>query len=202
VESVLAVGRTATGQKHAKLRELVRADLYDLSAIEAELAGNDTCFFCLGVSSAGMSEQDYTKVTYDLTLAVAQVLVKASPSMTFVYVSGAGTDSSEHGRTMWARVKGRTENALLRLPFRSTYLFRPAFVQPLGGIVSRTPLYRAVYAVLGPLYPVWRAVIPGYVTTTEAVGKAMLEVAKRGAATPVLENSTINALGRSEQRGG
>jgi uncharacterized protein YbjT (DUF2867 family) len=202
VDRVLAIVRRATGQAHEKLHELVHADFSDYSAVESELAGYDACCYCLGVSSAGMSEPDYTRVTYDFTLAAAEVLARQSPGMTFIYVSGAGTDSTEQGRSMWARVKGRTENALLRLPFRSTYLFRPAFVQPLGGIVSRTPLYRAVYAVLGPLYPVWRAVIPGYVTTTEAVGKAMLEVAKRGAATPVLENSTINALGRSEQRGG
>jgi uncharacterized protein YbjT (DUF2867 family) len=194
VESVLTVGRVATGQKHEKLRELVCADLYDLSAIEPQLAGNDACFFCLGVSSAGMSEQDYTKVTYDLTLAVAHVLVKASPGMTFVYVSGAATDSSEKGRTMWARVKGRTENALLKLPFKTAYMFRPAFIQPMHGIVSRTRLYRVLYAFVGPLYPLLKVLFPRYVTTTEKVGRAMLRVVRRGAAKQVLENADINAL--------
>jgi uncharacterized protein YbjT (DUF2867 family) len=194
VEWVLAIGRSATGQQHAKLRELVHKDLLDYSAIEGELSGYDACFFCLGVSSAGMSEQDYTRVTYDLTLAAARVLARLNPDMTFIYVSGAGTDSSEKGRAMWARVKGRTENALLGLPFKAKYMFRPGFIQPLHGITSKTKLYRAIYAVMGPLYPVWKAVFPKYVTTTEQVGRAMLRVARKGAPKPVVENSDINAL--------
>jgi uncharacterized protein YbjT (DUF2867 family) len=194
VNRVLAVGRGATGQSHEKLRELVHPNLFDLSAIAAELAGHDACFFCLGVSSAGMSEQDYTHVTYDLTMAVAELLAKLNPGMTFVYVSGAGTDSSEHGRTMWARVKGRTENALLKLPFKAAYMFRPAFIQPMHGIVSRTRIYRILYAVVGPLYPLWRVLFPGYVSTTEKVGRAMIQAARRGAPKPVLENADINAL--------
>ena len=194
VERVLAVGRRPTGVRHEKLLELVREDFTDFTPVERELAGFDACFFCLGVSSAGMSENDYTRVTYGFTMAAAQALAKLDPSMTFIYVSGAGTDSSESGRTMWARVKGRTENALLRLPFKAAYMFRPAFIQPMHGIVSRTRIYRVLYAVVGPLYPVWRVLFPRYVTTTEKVGRAMLHVARHGAPKPVLENADINAL--------
>jgi uncharacterized protein YbjT (DUF2867 family) len=197
VERVLAIGRGATGQQHAKLRELVHKDLLDSSAIEGELSGYDACFFCLGVSAAGMSEQDYTRVTYDLTLAAARVLARLNPGMTFIYVSGAGTDSSEQGRAMWARVKGRTENALFGLPFKAKYMFRPGFIQPLHGIVSKTKLYRAIYAVMGPLYPVLKKLFPKYVTTTEQVARAMIRVAREGAPKPVLENPDINALAPS-----
>ncbi len=194
VEHVLAIGRGTTGQTHAKLREFVHKDLLDYSAIEGELSGYDACFFCLGVSAAGMSEQDYTRVTYDLTLAAARVLARLNPDMTFIYVSGTGTDSSEKGGAMWARVKGRTENALLGLPFKAKYMFRPGFIQPLHGIVSRTKLYRVAYAVMRPLYPVLKALFPKYVTTTEQLGRAMLRVAQEGAPKPVLENTDINAL--------
>jgi uncharacterized protein YbjT (DUF2867 family) len=194
VETVLAVGRVSTGQRHEKLRDLVLADPSNLAPVEGDLAGCDACFFCLGVSSAGMKEADYRRVTYDLTLTVARTLVKSSPAMTFVYVSGEGTDSTAKGRSMWARVKGETENALLTLPFKAAYMFRPGFIRPLHGIVSRTKLYRAIYAVLGPLYPVLNAVASSHMTTTEQVGLAMLVVAKRGAPTAVLENRDINAL--------
>src|SRR6266496_3069247 len=160
VERVLAIGRSSTGQRHDKLREIVRADLTDLTGLEGELAPCDACFFCLGVSSVGMAERDYRRVTYDLTLAVARKLVACNAGMTFVYVSGAGTDSTERGRSMWARVKGETENALLRLPFASACMFRPGFIQPLHGITSRTKLYRAGYAILSPLFPVLNALFP------------------------------------------
>jgi uncharacterized protein YbjT (DUF2867 family) len=195
VEKVLAVGRRATGQHHDKLREIVHNDFLDFSAIEDELAGYDACLFCLGVSSAGMSEPDYHRVTYDVTMAAASALVRRSPALTFVYVSGAQTDSTERGRVMWARVKGKTENALLRMPFPAAYMFRPGYIQPLHGIVSRTKLLRVLYAVAGPLYPVWKAVFPDYVTTTEQLGRAMIQVAKLGAPKRVLENRDINALG-------
>jgi uncharacterized protein YbjT (DUF2867 family) len=194
VEKVLAIGRSATGQRHEKLQELVHKDLTDYSAIEAQLVGYDACFFCLGISSAGMTEQDYRRITYDVTLAAAQTLAKLNSSMTFVYVSGAGTDSSASGRSMWARVKGETENALLKLPFKAAYMFRPAFIQPMHGEKSRTALYNAFYVVLGPLYPLWRALFPKYVTTTEQVGRAMLRVAKRGADSRLIENQDINEL--------
>ena len=194
VETVLSVGRSATGQRHERLREIVHADLFDLSAIEAELAGFDAGFFCLGVSSAGMTEESYRRVTYDLTMSVARCLAKLNPRMTFIYVSGMGTDSTGHGRIMWARVKGETENALLRMPFKAAYMFRPALIVPLNGVKSKTRLYRAFYVVLGPILPWLYAAAPKYVTTTAQVGRAMLAVAKRGAPVPVLENSDINKV--------
>ncbi|MBF5042122.1 NAD-dependent epimerase/dehydratase family protein [Aggregicoccus sp. 17bor-14] len=200
VEQVLAVGRSPTGQEHPKLRELQHRDFTDFAPVASELAGYDACFFCLGVSSAGMSEAEYRRVTYDFTLAAAETLVKVSPAMTFVYVSGAGTDSSERGRSMWARVKGQTENALLRLPFRAAFMFRPGYIQPLHGIKSKTPLYRALYTVMGGLYPVWRTVFPKYVCTSEQVGRAMLRVAREGARTPIVENAEIARLGSEEGR--
>ncbi len=160
VKTVLSIVRSSTGQEHAKLREIVHKDFFDFSAIESELAGFDACFFCLGVSSAGMSEENYRRVTYDIALAAAKTLVKLNPDMTFVFVSGAGTDSSERGRLMWARVKGQTENALLRLPFKAAYMFRPGVIVPLHGIKSRTMLYRVPYAVLGPILPLLQRLFP------------------------------------------
>ena len=194
VHSILSVGRSAVGLQHDKLREVVQPNLLDLSAVEGDLSGYDACFFCLGVSSAGMTERDYYKVTYDITLAVAETLVRLNPGMTFVYVSGTGTDSTERGRSMWARVKGKTENALLRLPFKDAYMLRPGYIQPRHGIVSKTKLYRMGYALIGPLYPVWNALLPNYVTTTEKVGRAMIEVARHGAPKVLLENADINRL--------
>jgi uncharacterized protein YbjT (DUF2867 family) len=194
VERVLVVGRRGTGQEHEKLREIVHEDFEDFSAIEGELTGYDACFFCLGVSAAGMSEKDYTRVTYGYTMAAARVLAKQNPAMTFVYVSGTGTDSSEVGRAMWARVKGKTENALLKLPFKAAFMFRPGFIQPMHGIVSRTRLYRILYAIVGPLYPLWKLLFPSVVTTSDNVARAMLRVAARGAKRPVLENRDIEEI--------
>jgi uncharacterized protein YbjT (DUF2867 family) len=194
VESVLCVGRRGTGRSHEKLRDVVLPDVADLSSIEGELGGLDACFFCLGVSSAGMREEDYRRITYDTTLAVARTLAARSPALTFVYVSGASTDSSERGRIMWARVKGETENALLRLPFKAAYMFRPGYIQPLDGIQASTRGIRILYAVFGPLYPVWKRLFPRYVTTTRRLGRAMIEAARRGAPRAVLEVPDINAL--------
>jgi uncharacterized protein YbjT (DUF2867 family) len=193
VEQVLTVGRRPVPQRHARLRQLTPPDLFDLAAVEAELRGHDACFFCLGVSSAGLGEAEYRRLTFDLTLAAARVLARVAPGMTFVYVSGQGTDRTEQGRSMWARVKGATENALLGLPLRAV-MFRPGFIQPLHGITSRTGLYRALYALSSPLYPVLNALFPDSVTTTERLGRAMLAVARRGAPKPVLETRDINAL--------
>lgn len=194
VELVLAVGRNATGQRHNKLRELLTGDLFDLGRRAADLTGFDACLFCLGVSSAGMTETDYRRVTKDLTLLAGKLLAQLNPKMTFIYVSGAGTDSTEVGHSMWARVKGETENALLRLPFKAAYMFRPAYIQPLHGVRSRTAWYRAAYAALGSFYPVLRAAFRQSVTTTEEVGKAMLEVVRHGAPTHVLNTAAINDL--------
>ena len=194
VEQVLAIGRSATGQQHAKLQEIVQSDLFDLSSIEGRLAGFDACFFCLGVSAAGMSEQDYRRITYELTMSVAKTLARLNPAMTFIYVSGAGTDSAERSRMMWARVKGKTENDLLKMPFRAAYMFRPGYIQPLHGIRTKTRWYGALYAVMGPLYPIWKRLLPNYVTTTECLGRAMLNVARHGAPKRFLENQDINGL--------
>jgi uncharacterized protein YbjT (DUF2867 family) len=194
VESVLAVGRTAAGQKHEKLQEIISTDLFDLSSIESHLSGFDACFFCLGVSAAGMSEPDYRRLTYDLTMSVAKTLSRLNSGMTFVYVSGAGTDTTERSRMMWARVKGKAENDLLKLPFRAAYMFRPGYIQPLHGIRTKTKWYGAMYTVMAPLYPIWKRLLPKYVTTTECVGRAMLNVARRGAPKRLLENQDINGL--------
>ena len=194
VKAVLAVGRRASSQTHAKLRELEVPEVADLSPVEFELTGYDACLFCLGVSSVGMSEERYTSLTYDLTLAVAETLARLNPGMAFVYVSGMGTDSSERGRVMWARVKGRTENALLRLPFRAAYMFRPALIVPLHGVTSRTAWTRIGYAITKPLHPVLRSLFPGYVTTSEQFGRAMIRVARSGYVRPILETTDINAI--------
>jgi uncharacterized protein YbjT (DUF2867 family) len=194
VERVLSIGRSVTGQHHQKLRELIHKNLFDFSTIESDLAGFDACFFCLGVSSAGMTEAAYRRITYDITLAAAQTLVKLNPSMTFIYVSGAGTDSAEHGRMMWARVKGQTENALLRLPFKAAYMFRPAVIAPLHGVQSKTRLYRILYTAAGPLLRTLYAWFPKYVTTSEQVGRAMIKVAREGSSKSVLESADINRL--------
>jgi uncharacterized protein YbjT (DUF2867 family) len=194
VEEVLAVGRTAVGRQHAKLREIVRADLFDLTPVRAELAGFDACFFCLGVSSAGMKEADYRRITYDLTLSVAGMLAQDTPGMTFVYVSGQGTDSSEHGRSMWARVKGATENALLALPLRA-FMFRPGVIQPVHGVRSKTRLYGTIYRLTGPLLSLLRKLFPRLVITSETLGRAMVQVADRGAERTVLSPGDLNELG-------
>lgn len=194
VMQVLVVGRRPTGQAHPKLREVLHQDYLDFSAIEADLSGLDACFFCLGVSSAGLTEEAYRRVTYDMTLAAAQALSRLNPWMTFSYVSGAGTDSTEHGRVMWARVKGATENALLRLPFKAVYLFRPGAIQPLYGITSSTRLYRILYRLLGPFFPVLKALFPDSLTTTEQLGRAMLHAGLEGAPKAVLETRDINRL--------
>lgn len=194
VAKVVTVGRRPTGQKHAKLSELVCPDLANLAPLEPQLTGFDACLFCLGVSVLGMTEEQYTRVTYDLTTSVAKTLVRTSPGLIFIYVSGAGTDSSERGRAMWARVKGRTENALQSLPFKAAYMFRPGAVMPLHGIRSATRWYNAMYLGLRPLYPILRRVAPTMITTTERLGRAMLAVARRGYSGPILEMADINRL--------
>lgn len=193
VERVLAVGRSPSGQKHDKLRELVLADLTDYSGVSGELAGYDACFFCLGVSSAGMSEADYRRVTVDIAVAAGRALVQASPGMTFIFVSGTGTDSTGKSRTMWARVKGEAENAIFALPFKAAYAFRPSFIRPMHGITSRTRSYRVLYAVFRPLVPLVMALFPRQVTTTEKIGRAMLNVARHGAPKRILDTPDINA---------
>ncbi len=194
VESVLAIVRSSTGQSHAKLRELIHRDFTDFSGVAAELTGYDATFFCLGISSLGMKEADYRHVTYDFTLAPARVLAERNPGMTFIYVSGSGTDSTEQGKSMWARVKGATENAVLKLPFKSAYMFRPGAIQPLHGITSKTRAYRWAINVMRPLFPAMRALFPRSIITTEQVGRAMIAVARGGAEKTLLENQDIAAI--------
>lgn len=196
VTRVLSVVRTPGGTPHPKLREVQHRDFRDYAAIAEDLAGYDACMVCLGVSAAGMSEAEYTAITYDVTLAAARAVLAASPDATFLYVSGAGTDATEKGRAMWARVKGRTENALLALPFRAAYMLRPGFIQPTEGIVAKTPLYRIGYAVIGPLFPLLRALFPNHLITSVELGRAMVAVARHGAPKKVLEAPDLVALGR------
>jgi uncharacterized protein YbjT (DUF2867 family) len=194
VETVLAVGRSSSGQRHAKLREIVHDNFLDFSSIESELTGFDACFFCLGVSSVGMSEERYRHLTYDITLAAAKTLSRLNPQMVFVYVTGRGTDSTEQGRLTWARVKGKTENDLLKLPFKAAYMFRPAGIQPLHGVRSKTAWVQAIYAVTAPLLSLLNRTSPQFMTTTEQVGRAMIKVARDGFPRPVLESEDINRL--------
>jgi uncharacterized protein YbjT (DUF2867 family) len=194
VESVLAVGRSPTGQRHPKLREILHDNFLDYAAIESQLTGYDACFFCLGVSSVGISEERYRRLTYDITLAAAATLARLNPQLVFVYVTGQGTDSSEKGRLMWARVKGKTENDLLKLPFKAAYMFRPAAIQPLHGIRSKTAWVQAIYVAAAPLLSLLNRVAPKYMTTTEQIGRAMIRVAKDGYPKRVLESEDINRL--------
>ncbi|MDQ1813903.1 NAD(P)H-binding protein [Massilia sp. CCM 9210] len=197
VEQVVAIGRTPTGQRHPKLRDVVHADLFNFASVAAQLEDFDACFFCVGVTSSRMSEPDYTRMTYDMTLAAANAVVALNPRMVFVYVSGAGADSSETSATMWERVRGRTENALLALPFRGVYIFRPGMIQPLDGIKSKTTAYRIFYSLMKPVLPLLRAAMPRHVLTTRQVGQAMLAVVRNGARKRVLESADIGPLGRN-----
>ncbi len=194
VSSVLIVGRNPCGVEHAKVEEILHRDFSDYAPIEDRLGGLNGCFFCLGVSAAGMSEEDYRHVTYDFAVGAAETLSRLNPEMVFCYVSGAGTDSSESGRSTWARVKGMTENRLLELPFKAAYMFRPGYIQPKRKVRSKTRLYQAMYTVLAPLYPIWKTLFPSFVTTTEKVGLAMIRVAENGFPRSVLETRDINAL--------
>jgi|SRR5271170_471195 len=194
VHQILSIVRTPTNQQNPKLRELLHPDFFSYSDIEPQLTGFDTCIFTLGVSSAGMDEAKYTHLTHDLTLAAAATLARLNPQMTFLYVSGAGTDSTERGRTMWARVKGRTENDLLKLPFHAAYMFRPGVIQPLHGIRSKTRVYQTFYNILNPILPLLKSAFPQAITNTEQLGRAMLKVAKNGYPKPILESKDINSL--------
>lgn len=196
VTQVSTVGRTRVPQEHAKLQQIVHASLTDLQSLENQLQGFDACFFCLGVSSAGMNEDTYRRLTYDLTLSIAGVLARLNPQMKFAYVSGAGTDSTGQGRSMWARVKGKTENDLQKLSFSSVQLFRPGVIQPLHGIRSKTRLYQFIYNVIGPLLTLLRQFFPNAIVTTEDLGNAMLNGARFLNGTVILEAADIARLAR------
>jgi uncharacterized protein YbjT (DUF2867 family) len=199
VTQVLSIARRTTGKEHPKLREIVHQDFTNFSSLAPELAGYDACLFCLGVSSVGMSEDEYRKITYDTALAAARALLEKNPGLTFVFVSGGGADSTGSGRIMWARVKGQTENALLALPFKASYVVRPAAIQPQHGVTSRATNTRIAYALLGWLLPVMKALFPKYVTTTERLGRAMVHLAKHGTEKHVLESLDIDQLGRQAE---
>ena len=193
VEQVQTVGRSATGIHDPKLREIVHRDLSDYAEIEGQFSGFDACFFALGVSSAGMKADDYERITYGITVAAADTLCRVNPQMRFFYVSGAGTDSTEDGRSMWARVKGKTENALLRLPFAAAYMFRPGLIVPMHGERPKAAVYQAIYSILKPLLFLLRRIFPNHVLTTEEIGQAMLIVARRGYPKHILEIRDIRA---------
>jgi uncharacterized protein YbjT (DUF2867 family) len=199
IERVVSVLRKPTGQQHPKLREVIHENFFDFSPIASELTGLDVCFYCLGVTSAGMTEAEYRRVTYDMTIAAAKTLLEMNRELTFVFISGSGTDSSERGSTMWARVKGAAENALMAMPFKASYMFRPAVIQPMHGIQSKTKSYRVLYKLLRPLLPLMKWMFPGYVTTTEQLGRAMIEVARNGSPKQILESADINRVRTGKQ---
>ena len=192
VESVLVVGRKPCNVKHPRLKEIIHRDFFDYSVIARDLKGYDACFFCLGVTSVGKTEADYTRLTYDLTMRAARALSDLNTGMTFCYVSGTGTDSTEKGRSMWARVKGKTENDLTKLSFKAVYLFRPGFIKPTAGLKNAFTLSK----VLGLLYPLWKRIFPGYVCTLEDLGLAMIASARQGYSSRILENKDIALAAR------
>ena len=187
VVSVVAIGRSPTGRTHPKLREIRHTDFFNYSGLETEFAAANACYFCLGVSSIGLDEPTYTRLTYDLTLAAARAMVAVNPAMTFCYVTGTGTDSTERGPRMWARVKGRTENDLFGLGFRAAYMFRPGFIQPVDGAPSKTAWVRALYLVLGPVIGISIRLMGRPLVTTTSMGQAMLAVTRHGYPQQVLE---------------
>jgi len=190
VELVLLINRKPCGVKNEKLKEIIRKDFLDLSTIEDQLAGYNACYFCAGVSSIGKKEEEYKHITYDLTMNFANILVKLNPDMTFCYISGVGTDSSETGRSMWARVKGKTENDLLKLGFKDAYMFRPGYIQPTKGLKNAYKIYK----LFTPFYPILKRIFPKYVVSLEEIGNAMINVTLLGSNKKVLECKDIVKL--------
>ncbi len=196
VESILLINRQPCGMSHKKLKEIIHQDFFDLSSIENEFKNKNTCFFCLGISAVGLDEPAYDKITFDLTINVAKTLLKINPDHTFCYVSGAGTDSSEKGNAMWARVKGKTENALLAMPFKKSYMFRPGYIQPTRGIKSKTKWYNIVYIVFKPMYYLLKR-FKNLVTDTDRMAKAMINAVAFGSDKKILGVREINILSRN-----
>jgi uncharacterized protein YbjT (DUF2867 family) len=194
IANVVSVGRRPLAAVHEKLSHIVHEDFLDYFALENRLRDADACFYCLGVSAAGMGEEAYRRVTHDYTLAAAKALARLNSALAFCYVSGAGTDTTEKSRMMWARVKGRTENELLAL-FPNAYMFRPGYIQPTDGIESSTRSYRLFYRAFGFLYPAFEAVAPNLVTTTARFGRAMIATVRTRGPSRVIEMPEINALG-------
>jgi uncharacterized protein YbjT (DUF2867 family) len=194
VESVLVLNRNSCKLVHPKLKEILHSDFYDLTSVAANFAGYDACLYCLGVTSVGLSEAEYHKNTFELTTKIAETVLARNKNMTFCYISGAHTDSSETGKTMWARVKGKTENTLLKMPFKSAYMFRPGFIQPLKGIKSKTKLYSVLYTAFKPLFFIMKH-FENIATNTEVLGKAMISAALNGYEKQILESKDINIIG-------
>jgi nucleoside-diphosphate-sugar epimerase len=192
VEQVLVINRRPAGVSHAKLHEIIHADFFDLAPIESQLTGYNACFFCLGTSSVGVTKEDYRHITYDLTLNVGQLLARSNPEMTFCYVTGAGTDSSEQGRVAWARVKGATENALMRL-FKRSYMFRPGFMKATPGQKN----VKSYYSFIAWLYPIGRALYPAGFCTLQEVGRAMINAASKGYPRQILDVQDIVRLAKA-----
>jgi uncharacterized protein YbjT (DUF2867 family) len=197
IERITVVGRSPLNLQHAKLREVLHANMMSVDAIEPALRDHDACFFCLGVSSVGMNEPTYRRLTYELTLGVARMLARSNPPMSFAYVSGAGTDSTEQGRSMWARVKGKTENELLKLPFSRVFLFRPGVIQPLHQVRSKTRLYQFTYNIIGPVLSTIKRRWPNSLCTSVELGRAMINTARREPRSRVLEVADIVRLART-----
>ena len=193
VKSILVINRHTCDITHPKLKEIIHDDFFNLSDLKDQITGFDACFFCLGVSSVGLDETKYSKITYILTLNFARLMAVLNPDSVFCYVSGAGTDSSEKGRSMWARVKGKTENELFALPFKASYMFRPGYIQPMKGIKSRTKLYALFYLFLSPVYYLLRP-FHGMVTDTVSVGRAMINIARKGYDKRIITNQDIYIL--------
>ncbi|NHN29079.1 NAD-dependent epimerase/dehydratase family protein [Paenibacillus agricola] len=187
VERILVINRKPCGVQHPKLTEIVHPDLFDLSSIESQLEGYNACFFCLGVSSVGMDEAKYSRITYDLTLYIAGLVSSVNPGMVFCYVTGTGTDSTEQGKSMWARVKGKTENQLLKLPFKRAYMFRPGYIHPIKGLKN---MHR-YYAAFTWLYPVLRRLLPKHVITLSELGKAMIDLVNHEYESNILESKDM-----------
>ena len=194
VTAVLVVNRRTVDVQHPKLTEIIHKDFFDLSPISEQLAGYDACFFCLGISSFRQSEEVYTKITYDLTMNFAGALLKSNPGMVFIYVSGTGTDSTESGSTMWARVKGKTENDIIKMGFKDAYAFRPAYIKPESNTPSSTPIYQVLLSIFGVLHPVIKFLFPKYTTTTAQIAKAMIEVVQHGFERKQVESIDIVKL--------
>ncbi len=193
ISLISVINRRKLNLQHPKLEEIILPDFFDIDSIANQLSGFDACLFCLGTTAVGKDEDTYRHITYDLTLLFAKTYLRLNPEGSFCYVSGAGTDSSEAGRMMWARVKGKTENDLLAMPFRHVHCFRPGYIQPLRGIRSATGWYNTMYGLVGFLFPLLKR-LPKYITDTTRMGRAMINVAKHGYEKQVLESFDINRV--------
>lgn len=194
ITEIQTIGRTPTKIQEPKIHELIHQDLYNYEGLEDKLSGFDACFFCLGTTSAGKVEAEYEHITYDLTLSAATILSELNPQMTFIYISADGADTTEKSTIMWAKIRGKIENVLFRLPFKAVYIFRPGIIQPKHGIQSKTKAYRLFYSLAKPILPILRFLLPNYVATTESIGRAMLLVAKHGYENKILKSRDFEKI--------